>query len=79
LTENYVIIVFEHKVLRNSDFCLIKSVIVLSFYIFLRNMKKKLRKSCKIFQKWLSCSVGTKQHQTERLSQKPEPNHNQMF
>jgi hypothetical protein len=31
------------------------------------------------FEKWFSGSVGTKQNRTERLSQKPEPNHNQMF
>jgi hypothetical protein len=43
-------------------------------------LKKKIsEKCCKIFEKWFSGSVGTKQNQTERLSQKPEPNHNQMF
>ncbi len=42
-------------------------------------MKKKFqKKSCKIFE-WFSGSVGTKQNQTERLSQKAEPNHKQMF
>ncbi len=42
-------------------------------------MKKNPDKSCKIFEKWFSGSVGTKQNQTERLSQKQEPKHNQMF
>jgi hypothetical protein len=49
------------------------------FSYFLRNLKKILEKSCKIFEKWFSGSVGTNQNQTERLSQKPGPNHNQMF
>ncbi len=30
------------------------------------------------FEKWFSDSVETNQNQTERLSQKPQPNHNKI-
>jgi hypothetical protein len=42
-------------------------------------LKKNSENSCKIFEKSLSGSVETKQNQTERYSQKPEPNHSQKF
>jgi hypothetical protein len=42
-------------------------------------LKKISEKSCKIFEKWFSGSVAIKQNRTERLPQKPKPNHNQIF
>jgi hypothetical protein len=50
---------------------------ILNFHIFKEIWKKNSEKSCKIFEKWFSGSVGTQQNQTERLSQKPEPNQTQ--
>ncbi len=37
MTENYIIIVFEDKVLRNFGSYLIKSVFILNFYVFWKN------------------------------------------
>jgi hypothetical protein len=71
----------EDKILRNFDYCLIKSVLMLNFYIFFpfekldKNFEKKVAKFLRNGFLFLSKQSRT---QTERMSQKPEPNQNQM-
>jgi hypothetical protein len=64
--------------MRNFDYCLIKSVLILNFYIFFsfdKILRKKLQNFCENGFLFLSKQSRT---QTERMSQKPEPNQNQM-
>jgi hypothetical protein len=74
MTENYIII-FEDKVLRNFDYYLIKSVFIPNFYIFWKKMIKNLQN----FWQMVFWFCQNKAEPTERLSQKPEPNQNQMI
>ncbi len=72
MTENYVIIVFEDKVLRNFDYHLIKSVFIVFMefiYFFWKETIKILKKDLQIFWQmvfWF-CRI------------KAEPNQNQMI
>ncbi len=44
MTENYIIIVFEDKVLRNFDSYWIKSVFILNFFMFFEKIDKNFGK-----------------------------------
>jgi hypothetical protein len=76
MTENFIIIVFNDRVFRNFDSYFIECFCTV--FMFLKKLMKFFLKKIVKFST-NGFLVQTKQNQTERLSQKPGPNQNQMI